>query len=215
MGENRNKPYTDNEKEQVLNLYNEGITRPSKICCVLKHKVSADLITEILKDKKKDDYLKEQIDGVSKEHILYLYENLERNVLEILYFYPNLTFGQVKDTIEGYYNMLSIKKPRGISFPRKAIQLSLKTKSIEEVSEEYGYSVDTIYKKFAEIVEKKKISKEDLLDLQMILVNRGLEEYHNQDISRNEFRMKYYNLNPDKVEGAVKEYMKRRKKEFK
>ena len=49
----------------------------------------------------------------------------------------------------------------------------------------------------------------------MILVNRGLEEYHNQDISRNEFRMKYYNLNPDKVEGAVKEYMKRRKKEFK
>ena len=43
-----------------------------------------------------------------------------------------------------------------------------------------------------------KISEESLLfDLKMILVNKGLEEYKNQSLSKAGFREKYYNLNPD------------------
>lgn len=199
-------------KDDVLMLYQTGITRASKICSILNHNISQNEVTNILKNYKENKYLEQTVEDVPYKTILDLYRKEELDVNNILMLYPNLTFGQVKLVVEGYYAMLSLKKPRKISFPKKQIRFYLETNNIEDACTEFGYTKETIIRKLSEEKELEEMTKEELFDLKMHILNRDVMRLEENKISKGKFNRAYPNLSLDNAKRLIKEYNEKKSK---
>lgn len=204
------KKYTSEERKQVLELYTLGFTRPSKIANILFHAMTMEKIKTIITDYQKEEYKGKKINNVSYEQILNLYEEGNK-VLDILQIYPELTFGQIKHVVEDYYQMLAIKKPEKIIFPRAWIRDYLKTHSIEDAVEEFGYEKKTLLKKLNETKPIEQMTKEELFQVRMRMLESDICCLENHKLSVKKFQKKYPGLDPQKVRPLIEEYKKQQK----
>lgn len=199
------KRYTEEEKVQVLKLHTQGM-RPYKISAFLKHSISVEVVSFIINDFKKESYLEKQINGISYRKIINLYSCEEKELFEILYIYPELTFGQIKNIIEQFYHMQSIKKPRTIKFPKKAIEDYMKTHSIEEVCIEFGYTNKELTKRLQEAKNIENMSKEELMNYRVQILMNDIKNVEDGICSKNRFKKKYKGLNPKMAKSLVEQY---------
>lgn len=177
----------ENKENEIIELYKNGY-RPSKICATLKRSVSIEDINYIIDEYKSNNYLNKEIGNIKYNDILNLYLE-KKNPVEIMLIYPELTFGEVKDIISGYYEMFSSKKPYKISFPKKLIEEDLKTKTIKEVSKEYSYPEDKIKREL-----NLDLTKEELFAKKMQILERDAKV-----LSTKKFNNKYKNIGLDKT----------------
>lgn len=133
-------------------------------------------------------------------------EEEEKDVLDILSIYPELTFGQVKNIIENYYHMFSMKKPRNIKFPRKLVEEHLQLHNIEETCEEFGYSKERILKKLSEEKDIEDMNKEELFDFKMKILERDVNRVENGTFSLGKFKRKYKGYTPQQMKPLITQY---------
>ncbi|MGN0974100.1 MAG: hypothetical protein ACI4OT_05090 [Bacilli bacterium] len=176
----------DNKENKIIKLYNEG-NRPSKIRIMMGKEISVEDITAIIDNYRSNEYLTKEVSGIKYDNILNLYLS-NKTPIDIMLIYPELSFGEIKDVISGYYEMFSIKKPYKIKFPKVLIEEELKTKTIEEVSKEYSYSEDKIKRELNLV-----LTKEELFAQKMQILERDAKV-----LSTKKFNNKYKNIGLDK-----------------
>ena len=150
----------DTLEKQIIDLYHEGM-RPSRIVININHSCSVEKVREVIETYKKEEYLSRELKGVPYHsvHVLYLEE---KTMFDILQVYPELTYGEAKNIIGGYYQMLGVKKPYSIPFPKEMLMEEIKTKSVEDLSIEYDIP-ERIIKERLNI----PLSKEEYFDKKM------------------------------------------------
>lgn len=196
----------DNEmKQKIIDLYNEGM-RPYKIRLNLNCNIED--VNSVISTYKKESYMNQQIKGIVYALIHELYME-EKTVPEILEVYPELTFGEVKGIINGYFHMLGVKKPYGIQFPKKLIIEDLKTKSVEEVSKEYDIPERVIKDRVGIPLTKEERFEKQMQtlesDVNSMRVSKFESKYSNIGLKYNtakqlvkEYKQKKQNSNSDK-----------------
>lgn len=193
------------EVEQILELYKQGM-RPFKIAAILHHSVSVEVITSVINTYKKEHYLQRTINGITYKEIIDLYGTEEKEILEIMYQYPELTFGQIKEVIEQFYHMQSIKKPRHISFPDHLVKEYLNDHSIEDTCIEFGYSKNELLKKLFDLPQIKKGTKEELFENKMKILMEDIRKVEDKKCSKNQFKKKYKGLTYKNASSLMKQY---------
>ena len=200
--------YTDEIRDRVIELYNLGVTRGSLISCQLNHSITPEKVKEILMDYKCTTYQSQTIKGISFKQILDEYRVNEKNVLEILCLYPELSFGEIKKVIEGYYFMLCEKKPRNIPFPTNLVKEYLKNHNIAETCEEFGYEKESIIKRLSEQRRIQKMSKEELFAYRMEILEKDVDGVEKGRYPLKKFKKKYHGYNPSQLQPLIEEYKK-------
>ncbi len=195
-------------RQIIIDLYKEGITRPSRIKAAASLSLDQEEIYAILLEYKATEFQKQTVKDVSYKEILRKYQIEKKDVLEILSEYEDLTFKEVKEVIEGYYKMLSIKKPRKIKFPRKLIKEYLETHNIEDACILYGYDKETIERKIQETKDLDEMTKEELFAFKMKILERDVNRLENKEISWGSFQKDYPALTPSNAKVLIQQYKK-------
>ena len=195
-------------RQIIIDLYKEGITRPSRIKCAASLSLDQEEIYAILLEYKATEFQKQTVKDVSYKEILRKYQIEKKDVLDILSEYEDLTFKDVKEVIEGYYKMLSIKKPRKIKFPRKLIKEYLETHNIEDACVLYGYDKETIERKIQETKDLDEMTKEELFAFKMKILERDVNRLENKEISWGSFQKDYPTLTPSNAKVLIQQYKK-------
>lgn len=189
-------------EKQIIELYQEGI-RPSLIVKKIDCVCNVEKVKLIIDDYRKKEYLSREYKGVSngEVHLLYLED---KSLFEIMQVYPELTYGEVNNMICGYYQMLGIKKPIKIPFPEKMLRQELKTKSLEQVSEEYDIPVRIIKDRVG-----IKLTKEEYFEKKMQTLETDVNTMKPKAF---ENKYKKYGLKHEDVKRLVKEYKDKNRK---
>ncbi len=183
-------------KKKIIDLYLEGM-RPYKIRLNLNGNI--DEINEVISTYKKEQYMNQEIKGIPYALIHNLYMQ-EKTVPEILQEYPELTFGEVKGVINGYFHMLGVKKPYGIQFPKKLIMEDLKTKSVEEVSIEYDIPERVIKDRVGiPLTEEERLEKQ-MKEMESDLNSMRVSKFESK------YKAKGLNIKYDTAKKLVREY---------
>ena len=186
----------DTLEKLIIDLYEQGL-RPSRIVKSLGYPCGIEKAKEIIDIYRKEKYLSQELNGVSYGSVQLLYLE-EKSVFDILQVYPELTYGEAKNIIGDYYQMLGIKKPYSIPFPTDMIKIELKTKTLEEVSVEYDIPVRIIKDKM-----NISLTKEEFLEKKMQILETDVNKMKPKDF---ENKYKKLGLKHADVKRLVKEY---------
>lgn len=200
-----------NINEFIIEKYNNK-SRVFSIKAELKemgYKMNCEQIRNIIGDYKKNMYLFQEKNGVLYCDVIDSYlKECEKDfpnvdLLDVIFDYPELTYGEIKNIIDGYYEMLNQRKPKKYRFPKGVLEEELKKKTMEEVVLEYGYSSQTI-KKCLGI----ELTKEELFAKKMQLL-----EMDSRTLKERDFNKKYKNIGLDigNAKRLIKEYKEKNK----
>lgn len=152
---------------------------------------------------KKTDYLKTMIKGIEIGKIVDLYLDCDpfvyndiifgqKNVvIDLMEIYPDLTFGEIKQAIEGYFQILNKEQPIKIKFPRILVERFMDKHTIKETCEEFGYTRAELRRNLAKPKKPFEMTKEEYLEYKMNILRIDLEKIDNHEMTLGQFRAKY------------------------
>lgn len=179
-------------------------------------------VKQIIRENDKKEYLKKEMKGILVGEIIDLYLDCDpevynditfgrKNVVEdLMVIYPNLTFGEIKQAIEGYFVLTETKQPINIKFPRIMVESFLKSHSKKETCQEFGYTQKELDKNLKRAKKPFEMSEEEYRIYKMEILKNDVQMVDNRMMTLGQFRRKHtYNgvtLTPKMVRPLIEEY---------